>query len=195
MVRARRFASTNHQNNADLHLGHVFEKRLIHSYIADNGKDPVTGEELMVEDLVALQSARVVKPRPPTLTSIPSLLTTFQNEWDALALETFTLKERTNDIERQLSTALYNYDGAVRVIARLTRERNEARDALAKVSVTDRRQAALSVTPSAHPTTNGKAEDAMEVDQGALPAAIIAKIEDTKQRYGDALKSVVSFDS
>lgn len=69
-------------------LGHVFERRLIEKYIEDNGKDPVTGEELDLEDLLPIKSARIVQPRPPTLTSIPALLATFQDEWDTLALET-----------------------------------------------------------------------------------------------------------
>jgi hypothetical protein len=35
----------------------------------------------------------VVRPRPVTATSVPGLLALFQNEWDALMLETHTLKE------------------------------------------------------------------------------------------------------
>lgn len=151
---------------------------MIESHIADHGTEPHTGEELATDDLVALKTTRVVTPRPPTLTSIPSLLKTFQNEWDALALESFTLKQSLNGLEQQLSTALYNYDGAVRVIARVTKERDEARDALSKVSVTERRPAA----PGAAPTTNGDAGDAMQVDEPSLPAHIAAKVEETKQR-------------
>lgn len=35
--------------------GHVFEKRLIEKYIADHGKNPVTGDSLSAEDLVEVQ--------------------------------------------------------------------------------------------------------------------------------------------
>ena len=66
-------------------IGTVYEKRLIEAYIAENQKDPVNGEELEVADLIEVKSARIVAPRPPTLTSIPSLLSAFQTEWDALA--------------------------------------------------------------------------------------------------------------
>lgn len=78
-----------------------------------------------------------MRPRPPTLTSIPALLATFQNEWDSLALETYNLKEQLARSREELATALYQHDAAIRVIARLTKERDEARDALGKVTVTD----------------------------------------------------------
>ncbi|KAI9718397.1 MAG: hypothetical protein M1812_004118 [Candelaria pacifica] len=148
--------------------GNVFEKRLIEAYIAENGKDPVTGEELENDDLIDLQSPRIVRPRPPTLTSIPSLLSTFQNEWDALALETYTIRQQLAQTRQELSTALYQHDAAVRVIARLTRERDEARDALSKVTVNG---------PGG--TSNG---DAMQVDGQGLPEAILAKVEATQEK-------------
>lgn len=152
---------------ADL-VGNVFEKRLIEAYIAENGKDPVTDEELSTEDLVELKSSRTVRPRPPTLTSIPSLLSVFQNEWDALALETYTLRQQLTQTRQELSTALYQHDAAVRVIARLSRERDEAREALSRVTV------------HGTPTTNG---DAMQVDSSGLSSDLIAKVEATQEKY------------
>lgn len=110
---------------ADFQIGSVFEKRLIEAYIAENGKDPVTGDELSTDELIEVKTQRVVRPRPPTLTSIPSLLSVFQEEWDALALETFTLRQTLAQTRQELSAALYQHDAAVRVIARLTKERDE----------------------------------------------------------------------
>ncbi|KAH8811945.1 WD40-repeat-containing domain protein [Xylogone sp. PMI_703] len=147
--------------------GHVFERRLIEAYIAENHKDPVNGEELEVSDLIDLKSSRIVTPRPPTLTSIPSLLSTFQNEWDALALETFTIRQQLNQTRQELATALYQHDAAVRVIARLTKERDEARDALSKITI------------SAGATSNG---DAMQVDSNGLPDELVAKVDEVQEK-------------
>ncbi len=153
--------------------GAVFEKRLIEKYIEENGKDPVSGEDLALDDLLPIKSARVVRPRPPTLTSIPALLSTFQNEWDALALETYNLNEQLARTREELATALYQHDAAVRVIARLTRERDEARDALSRVSV------------SARAPSNG---DAMAVDSQGLSAELVAKVDETQK--GCARKTI-----
>ncbi|KAF7930635.1 uncharacterized protein EAE98_005035 [Botrytis deweyae] len=145
--------------------GNVFEKRLIESYISENHKDPVTGEDLEIADLIDLKSAKIVTPRPPTLTSIPSLLSTFQNEWDALALESFTIRQQLHQTRQELSTALYQHDAAVRVIARLTKERDEARDALSKVSI------------GAGSAGNG---DAMQVDTQGLPENLATLVDTTQ---------------
>lgn len=62
---------------------------------------------------------------------------------------------------------MYQHDAAVRVIARLSRERNEARDALSRLTV------------------NGTAEnnvDAMQVDAQELSSALVEKVEATKER-------------
>jgi pre-mRNA-processing factor 19 len=147
----------------------VFEKRLVEAYIAENGKDPVTGEELSTDDLIEVKSQRVVRPRPPTLTSIPSLLSVFQEEWDALALETYTLRQNLAQTRQELSAALYQHDAAVRVIARLTQERDEARDALSKVTVGAR--------------ASGATGDAMQVDSTGLPEQVLTRVESTQASY------------
>ena len=149
-------------------VGNVFEKRLIEAYISENGTDPVTNETLNTDDLIDVKSSRIVRPRPPTLTSIPSLLSVFQNEWDALALETYTLKHQLMQTRQELSTALYQHDAAVRLIAKLSRERDEARDALSKI------------TTNGTGTSNG---DAMQVDGQALSDSLIAKVEAIHERF------------
>ena len=126
------------------------------------------------DDLIDLKTSRTVRPRPPTLTSIPSLLSVFQNEWDALALETYTLRKELAQSRQELSTALYQNDAAVRVVARLSRERDEARDALSKI------------TANGTSTIHG---DAMQVDGQGLSEGLVSKITATQERYVNAQDS------
>lgn len=141
---------------------------MVEAYIAEHGTDPVTGEDLFTADLLDLKQSRIVNPRPPTLTSIPALLSTFQNEWDALVLETFQLKQQLSQTRKELSAALYYNDAAQRVLARVSTERDEARDALSRVTV--------------NASTNGHAEDAMVIDGRELPQIVLSKIEQTQQK-------------
>lgn len=157
--------------------GTVFEKRLIEKYIEENGKDPITGDDLDPEDLLPIQSARVVRPRAPNLTSIPALLSTFQNEWDALALETFKLKQQLSQTRDELANALYQHDAAVRVIARVTRERDEARAALSRVTVS-----------AGSGSASGANGDAMAVDNETLPEELAAHVDETQAKLSKSRK-------
>ncbi|KDR84866.1 hypothetical protein GALMADRAFT_149408 [Galerina marginata CBS 339.88] len=163
--------------------GKVYEKRLIVKYITENGTDPTTGEKLEESDLVDIKaSPETAAPRPPTHTSIPALLTLLQNEYDALVLGAYNLEQKYNATRQELSYALYSQDAASRVVARLIRERDAAREALANV------QASMGITPSAAAPT----EDVEMVDDGAadggLPANITAQIDETHQALSAARK-------
>jgi pre-mRNA-processing factor 19 len=137
--------------------GQVYEKRLIEKYIEANGKEPGTNEILEVKDLIAVKVNKSVKPRPITATSIPSMLQLFQNEWDAMMLESYTLKQHLETVRQELAHALYQHDAACRVIARLIKERDAARSTLSSLSVQ---------LPEGYKPPQAGA-DAMEVDSGA----------------------------
>ncbi|KDQ54877.1 hypothetical protein JAAARDRAFT_181593 [Jaapia argillacea MUCL 33604] len=161
--------------------GHVYERRLIQKYITDNGTDPITGEKLEESDLVSVKaSPNAAAPRPPSQSSIPALLHTLQNEWDALVLETFTLKQQYNSTRQELSYALYAQDAATRVVARLMRERDAAREALANV------QASMGISPSA-PAGDVEMEESSEIT-GSLPPSVVAQIDETHQTLSSARK-------
>ncbi|KAJ1674822.1 hypothetical protein EV182_002496, partial [Spiromyces aspiralis] len=170
--------------------GKLYERRLIVKYIDENGKEPGTEEPLSESDLITLsQDSPVVAPRPPTITSIPSILSVLQNEWDALVLESYTLKQQYQQVRQELTQALYQHDAACRVIARLMKERDEARKALADI------QAHLSLQPSATAAgaaENGKAESAMEVeakgDGASAEEAMLGKITATAEELSKARK-------
>jgi pre-mRNA-processing factor 19 len=135
--------------------GHVFEKRLIEKHLETSDKCPISGEPLSVQELIEIKVGPIVRPRPAKATSIPSMLNLFQNEWDAVMLECFSLREQLHAVRQELAHALYQQDAACRVIARLVKERDEAR----------RQLATAQGQPS---TTEAKAqqEDAMEVEAG-----------------------------
>ncbi|KAF8640523.1 hypothetical protein AX17_000185 [Amanita inopinata Kibby_2008] len=162
--------------------GKVYERRLILKYIAENGTDPITGEKLEESDLTAIKaSPENAPPRPPALSSIPALLQTLANEWDAMALETFAIKQENNSLRQELSYALYAQDAATRVVARLLRERDAAREALVNV------QASIGVTPSAPAGADVEMSEEVPAEE-TLPAATVALIDETHQALSSARK-------
>ncbi|KAI8815841.1 WD40-repeat-containing domain protein [Fimicolochytrium jonesii] len=162
--------------------GNIYEKRLILKYISENGRDPVSGEELTADDLLTIKlSTKFVKPRPPAATSIPNLLISLQNEWDAVMLETYQLKQQYHAARQELSNALYENDAAKRVISRLVRERDEARAALASVQT----------TYAAPPATVANGGDQMDVDEPSNDgAALLEQAHQKLQATSDSLSTV-----
>ena len=69
----------------------------------------------------------IIKPRATAHASIPGLLQTFHDEYDALMLELFETRKRLGESERELASMAYQVDAANRTVARLVKERDEAR--------------------------------------------------------------------
>eukprot|EP01102_Stenamoeba_stenopodia_P002649 TRINITY_DN12507_c0_g1_i1.p1 TRINITY_DN12507_c0_g1~~TRINITY_DN12507_c0_g1_i1.p1 ORF type:complete len:487 (-),score=104.61 TRINITY_DN12507_c0_g1_i1:54-1514(-) len=111
--------------------GYLFERSVAVRYIEANGKCPISGDALSVDDLLSIKETKNTKPRVAQATSIPGMLQLFQNEWDSLMLETHTLRQHLETVRQELAQALYQHDAACRVIARLIKERDAARNALA----------------------------------------------------------------
>ncbi|XP_073308039.1 pre-mRNA-processing factor 19-like isoform X2 [Primulina huaijiensis] len=165
--------------------GLLFEKRLIERHILDYGKCPITGESLTMEDIVPIKTGKVLKPRPVQAASIPGMLGMFQIEWDGLMLSNFALEQQLHTARQELSHALYQHDAACRVIARLKKERDEARSLLAQAE----RQIPLSFAAqnaaNAAPLSNGKRaaeEDEMGPDgkrmRPGISSSIISELTD-----------------
>jgi len=68
-------------------------------------------------------------------TSIPTLLEKLTNEYDTLVLESFYLKKHLHETREELSHALYQHDAALRVIAKLVKERDDARSNIAELNL------------------------------------------------------------
>jgi len=73
-----------------------------------------------------------IPPRSPAGCGIGGLLNEMQSEWDAAALEIFTLRKSLQKTKAELAHLLYTHDGACRVISRLVKERDSLRDQLAQ---------------------------------------------------------------
>lgn len=71
---------------------HLFPFPFFRVLAQETGQCPVTKQPLSVEDLVAVQTSGAIKPRVASAASIPGMLSQFHDEWDALMLETHTLR-------------------------------------------------------------------------------------------------------
>lgn len=96
--------------------------------------------------------------------SIPNLLSTLQNEWDAVMLETFELRSQLDMCKKELSSALYKCDAAIRVAARAKQESDELRHTLTELTEAVGGQAA-DAPPLPAELITAMAEDAQEYVQ------------------------------
>eukprot|EP01117_Protostelium_nocturnum_P004585 TRINITY_DN1654_c0_g1_i2.p1 TRINITY_DN1654_c0_g1~~TRINITY_DN1654_c0_g1_i2.p1 ORF type:complete len:435 (+),score=158.45 TRINITY_DN1654_c0_g1_i2:492-1796(+) len=158
--------------------GLVYEKRVLLKALNSNGGlCPVTQKALSPDELLNVQSNPIVKPRPSTAHSVPSMIQLFQNEWDTLMLESYQLKHQLENTRQELAHSLYQHDAACRVIARLVKERDEARSQLANYKSTKKPQ---------------ETEDKMEVESNqtqVLPSEIISKFTETNAKLSKERKS------
>ncbi len=79
------------------------------------------------------------------------------------------MRQHLTQLRQELSSALYENDAAKRVIVRLSKERDEARDALGKIGIDG-------------PSTATNGGDTMQVDSVELPAGLVAKVEETQEK-------------
>lgn len=158
----------------------MFERRIIEKYLLENGCDPISGKEMKFEELIELKVPPIVKPKPPSATSIPAALKTMQDEWDALMLHTFTQRQQLQNARQELSHALYQHDAACRVIARLNKEVTAAREALAtlkpQAGIMAGSAGAAQAGAAIGAEANGSA--AQPIEQAGMTADVIEKLQD-----------------
>ena len=80
----------------------IFFNYIFQKYIADNGVDPINGKEMTIDQLIEINVSPVVKPKVPSATSIPAVLKSLQDEWDAVMLNSFTLRQQLQTARQEL---------------------------------------------------------------------------------------------
>ena len=179
--------------------GHVCIKRfLLQKLIETGGLDPfetIQERPLTEDQLISLASsssssaasAAVVAAKPPSsATSFPHLLQQLMTEYDAMVLELFDTRKALEDTRRELSQALYQNDAAVRVIARISMERDRARQELQQWngSTIPLPTATTNTTTNTTTAMNGKGAD-IGMGPNETPEEPSSEIPQTKKRRID----------
>ncbi|KAH0792352.1 Prp19/Pso4-like-domain-containing protein [Histomonas meleagridis] len=108
---------------------HIFERSAIESHLNSSSFCPVCNQNLSLESLEDLEYIPI-EATPATLreASFPSIMSSVQNEWNAIQEELHDLREKLATTQKELALTLYENDAAKRVIARLLAERGEIPD-------------------------------------------------------------------
>ena len=183
--------------------GRVYEKRMIEQHLLTSTFDPVSNEPLSLSSLIPISPASLALPpyvssASPASLSLSSLLSTLQREYDGVMLEQFQLRRENFSLKQELASALYQYDAACRVIARLVRERDEAKAALIAVAASSGAERAAAADGSQDKEEKERAgrqdmelegeRKAAAADEAertkALSAEVTAVFEETSKRLG-----------
>lgn len=132
---------------------------------------------MTAEELIDVKTPQIVRPKPPSATSIPAALKMMQDEWDALMLHTFTQRQQLQTARQELSHALYQHDAACRVIARLNKEVTAAREALATLKPQASTVAAVAANQQAM-EVEAQSYTTQSNEQTGMTADIIDKLQE-----------------
>lgn len=167
--------------------GHVFERTLIEKYLDEMGKCPISGQEMTKDDLLPLKMGKPIKPRHTPAMSIPGILGMLHNEYDAVMLDAYDLRDALRKARKELAESLYQHDAACRVIARLQGEKEAAEKALedlqGQVVLIRQQAAAASTAAEGAPAEGPEPKRARpDVGEGGLTAQDLEDMEAKRQQ-------------
>ena len=169
--------------------GHICIKRLLLTKLVETGgMDPFETKLPLSEDkLVALKinkSSSNSVPRPQA-SSLPNMLGLIQKEYDALILELFDTRKALEETRRELSQALYQNDAAIRVVARISQERDTVKQQLEQWNASAASSNAAAASTSEATTTEEEAPSAkrrklsdIQILENDLPEEDVAQMSE-----------------
>eukprot|EP01025_Chloroclados_australasicus_P040171 TRINITY_DN4182_c0_g2_i1.p1 TRINITY_DN4182_c0_g2~~TRINITY_DN4182_c0_g2_i1.p1 ORF type:complete len:506 (-),score=50.28 TRINITY_DN4182_c0_g2_i1:133-1650(-) len=101
----------------------LYERSQITKYIKEYGQCPISKTQLSIFDLMDLKPSKYA--RSSDSTPIPSLIQMFATEHDSISLQNQDLGKQVKRCREELASLYYERDAAVRVIARLQREKED----------------------------------------------------------------------
>ena len=153
--------------------GHICIKRLLLTKLLETGgMDPFeTSRPLSEDQLVTLQlgnssGSTTSLPRPQA-TALPNMLSLIQKEYDALVLELFDTRKALEETRQELSQALYQNDAAIRVVARISQERDTLQQQL------EQWNASAAAAPAAAATSESATEEAPSAKRRKLSDQVL----------------------
>jgi pre-mRNA-processing factor 19 len=151
--------------------GHVCRQSLLSQALAESGGrnpfDPT--QALALDDCIVVRTASLAGVVPPrSKSSVSTVLHHLHEDYQALILELFDTRQALEATRQELSQALYQNDAAVRVVARLARERDQARALLAEAP----EMHSEPVHKKARVETSVTTTDTTATDNGATNTAI-----------------------
>ena len=112
-----------------LKTGKIYEKSTLQKHIDMYGTSPFNNAPMGHEDYISIKGQTdSTEATPLDKQSVHELVAMLRDDYDSVAIESFSMKKYIEDLRRQLSHSLYQNDAAYRVISRLMKERDQARE-------------------------------------------------------------------
>lgn len=171
--------------------GRVYDQHAINQHLAINQTDPFTNEPLQSKDLIPISTESLMIPPVQSLSQSSSLreaLQTVNREFDGLMLEQFQLKKENQSLKQELAHALYQHDAATRVIARLIKERDDAKAELNHIATNPIHRHPAQPNGSDQMEVDAEQSNAQSNDQNILNQIIVDCAEQLSKKRKATIK-------